>query len=272
MAAYGAWVIGTSAVLALMTWFVVRAWERRVSRELAGEREEVSALLASRNAAEAAKRAAEAQRVILLHEVNHRARNALAVAQSLVNLTLADQPELGQEVGARIGALAGAYGLLSENEWQGATMPEIVARALAAFSGPRLGAAGPPIRIAPACVQPLSMLLHELATNASKYGALSGGGQVRIAWRDTGDSIVLTWEETGGPRIAEEPRHAGVGTRVLDAIVGGQLEGSIARHWREAGLLVTVTMAQAALLADPCEEQSATPAAPRSSLPAGHDL
>jgi two-component sensor histidine kinase len=250
MTAYAAWAAGTASVLALCTWLVVRTWERRVIREVARERDELSALQAQRDAAEAAKRSADAQRVILLHEVNHRARNALTVAQSLVNLTLADDPGRGTEVSARIGALAGAYGLLSENEWQGASLPAIVSRALAAFAGPYVTAEGPPIRVGPACVQPLSMLLHELATNACKHGSLSTAGRVAIAWRESGEHVLLTWEETGGPPITDLPQREGVGSRVIEAVVGKQLDGQITREWKDSGLVVTVSMARETLLAN----------------------
>jgi two-component sensor histidine kinase len=251
MSAYAAWLAGASAVLALLTWLVVRDWGSRIARELARERAELAVLQAKRDAAEAAKHAAEAQHMILMHEVDHRARNALTVAQSLVHLTLADDPERSAEVSARIAALAGAHGLLAENAWEGATLPAIVSRALAAFSGPSIVADGPSLQVGPASVQPLSMLLHELATNAAKYGALSAGGRVDIDWRDVGEEVVLTWAETGGPRIAAAPERTGVGTRVIEAVVRTPLQGRISREWKESGLVMAVAMRRAALAAKP---------------------
>jgi two-component sensor histidine kinase len=249
MPAYLLWAGGAGLGLALLTWFAVRAYGRRVATELDVELRAQAVLQAERDAIDAERRNAEAQRMMLLHEVNHRARNALTVAQALVRLTHGGERGRGADVNARIAALAGAHDLLAENDWEGAELRQIAARSLAAFAGPSVVLAGDAVAVAAAAVQPLSMILHELATNAAKHGALSTGGRVDLSWRRTATDLAITWSESGGPSAAAGPARQGVGTRVTEALVRRQLGGNIRRDWRPEGLVTEVELPLARIAA-----------------------
>ena len=118
---------------------------------------------------------------------------------------------------------------------------------------------GPPVPLAPAAVQPFAMVLHELATNAAKHGALSApGGRLEVRWRAgrmAGDDglLRLRWAETGGPPLAGPPTRRGFGTRVIEATVRGQLGGAVERRWEPSGLVVEVAvpLARATAVAGP---------------------
>jgi two-component sensor histidine kinase len=121
--------------------------------------------------------------------------------------------------------------------------------------GPTVSLDGPPVALAPSAVQPLAMVLHELATNAAKHGALSTpGGRVEVRWtvgrRKGEDGLLrLRWAEAGGPPVAGPPARRGFGTRVVEATVGGQLGGSVERRWEPAGLAVEIAVPVARILA-----------------------
>ena len=141
--------------------------------------------------------------------------------------------------------------------------------AAAAAQGASVSLDGPPVPLAAAAVQPLAMLLHELATNAAKHGALSvPGGVVEVRWRagrSTGEDGMwrLRWAETGGPPIAGTPARRGFGTRVVEATVRGQLGGAVEQRWAPSGLVVEVAvpLARAVRDADADERSAAAPAA-----------
>ena len=214
-----------------------------------------------------ARRADEARQALLVREVDHRAKNALAVVQSVLRLTPAnDAQSFAAAVEARVAALARAHSLLAEGGWSGADLRTVAERELAAYSTPRRGATaaataavptlpeplvsldGPPLPLSPAAVQPFAMVLHELATNAAKHGALSApGGRVELRWRagrraEDDGRLRLLWAETGGPRLLAPPSHRGFGTRVIDNTVRGQLGGTVERRWEPSGLVVEVAV------------------------------
>ncbi|MBL6082440.1 PAS domain S-box protein [Belnapia sp. T18] len=204
-----------------------------------------------------ARKAAEEQRVILAREVDHRAKNVLAVVQSVLRLSPCDSPKaFVAAVEARVSALARVHSLLAENAWAGADLRSVAERELAAYTQPHVGTRGPGqgttslngpfVTLVAAAVQPMAMLLHELATNAAKYGAMSvPGGLVEVCWRlddaPTGDKILyLRWSERGGPPVQSSPARRGFGSRVIEATVRHQLGGTVERHWRLTGLVVEV--------------------------------
>jgi len=193
-----------------------------------------------------ARKEAEEQQALLAREVDHRAKNALAVVQSVVRLTRSERPaEFAEALEGRIAALARAHNLLAHGRWTGGGLRPLLEEELAAYlpSG-RVALAGPPVTLEPDAVQPLSLCLHELTTNAVKYGALCGPeGRVDIAWRLQEGSLVLVWTETGGPRVAAPPQRAGFGSRLLDAAVRGQLGGEAMLDWRESGLVCRLCIA-----------------------------
>jgi PAS domain S-box-containing protein len=206
------------------------------------------------------RREAEERQALLAREVDHRARNALAVAQSIVRLTRASSVDAHvRAVEGRIRALSRAHVLLSESRWQGADLARLVEEELAPYrlsGADRIVASGPEIVLQPATAQTFALALHELATNAAKYGALSGdSGQVRVTWVLRPGSVTLEWCETDGPAI-EPPREQGYGTRLITASIERQLGGRAVFEWHPQGLLCRLTVPRSGGL-DLHEPQSA---------------
>ena len=144
-----------------------------------------------------------------MREVDHRARNALSVVQSLVRLTCTPNPrDFAQAVEGRVAALARAHTLLAENQWRGADLRMVIEGELAAFRG---GAAivvtGPSVSLRAEAIQPLAMLMHELAANAPKHGALSlPEGQLDVSWQNDPESGVhLRWGRIGRAPRGQPP-------------------------------------------------------------------
>jgi PAS domain S-box-containing protein len=184
----------------------------------------------------------ETARNLLMREVDHRARNVLAVVHSLAQLTRADDLESYKTILAgRINALARAQTSLASRRWEGGRLEDVVREELEALC-PRdsIDVQGPEVGLSPEQVQPVSMLMHEMATNANKYGACSRvGGKVSVSWTLEDGQVTLVWRETGGPPVAP-PTREGFGS-VLKAGVVGQIKGAIKRTWDPAGLIVEVT-------------------------------
>ena len=192
------------------------------------------------------RKEAEERQAILAREVDHRARNALAVVQSIVRLTHANSTEnYKAAVEGRLGALARAHGLLSEFRWQGADLKRLIEDELAPYrtaDADKIIAVGPDVILQPASAQTLALAIHELATNAAKYGALSSSaGQIRLKWDLNHSGLRLEWTESGGPRVAP-PTARGYGTRVVTASVEGQLDGRAVFEWRSEGLRCTMSI------------------------------
>ncbi len=181
---------------------------------------------------------------LLVGEVDHRAKNMLAVVQSLVNLTKSDDPATFREaVSGRIRALGRAHDLLSDSRWEGVNLKKLVDEELAAFAneGKLARVAGPSLRLPPATAQSFGLVLHELATNALKYGALSvAGGRLELDWDiqtvESGQPMLrMTWREFGGPPVIP-PASTGFGSALIKSSVQ-QLEGDLALDWRETGIV-----------------------------------
>jgi PAS domain S-box-containing protein len=194
------------------------------------------------------QREAEARRDLLMRELDHRAKNALAVVHAAVRLTPREDAEsYATALEGRVRALARAHGLLAEGYWSGADLRALAEGELSPFlpqpgggAAPRAELSGPPMRLGPGAAQAVSMALHELATNATKYGALSvPEGRVRLTWRldEAAGRLVIAWEETGGPAIAGVPPRRGFGTRVLEGTIRRQLGGAVRQHWLPGGLV-----------------------------------
>ena len=209
------------------------------------------------------RREAEERRELLTQEVNHRARNALAIVQAILRLTNAATPaEFARLVEGRIAALARAQSLLAAERWAGAPLATLIADELAPFGGVvetgatrdgRFVLDGPPFRIHAEAVQALGMVFHELATNAAKHGALSvPAGRVTVAWIvDEAEAVLhLRWTEAGGPPPGL-PTRRGVGSRVIEATVTGQLGGSVERRWPDEGLICDIVLPLARTRAGP---------------------
>ena len=206
------------------------------------------------------RREAEQRRLLLMREVDHRAKNVLAVVQSVLRLTRRDRPESYMAaVEARVAALARAHTLLAEKGWVGADLRLLAERELAGCPPGALRLEGPPLAIAAGAVQPLAMVLHELATNAVKHGAASvPEGRIALAWRLEDGQLRLDWTERGGPRVAA-PAGRGFGTRMLEAVLRGQLGGTLDLSWPPEGLECRIALPAARVAAgtEPAQAQRA---------------
>jgi PAS domain S-box-containing protein len=201
----------------------------------------------------------EERQALLMREVDHRAKNVLAVVQAALRLTPRDDPHSYAEmVEGRVAALARAHSLLAEKRWTGAELAELLRTELQPFlsgegpapGAPRILVKGTALTVTPQAAQAIGMAMHELATNASKYGALSvPGGQVVLTWRLAEGELQLRWEERGGPPLAGPPPVSGFGTRVVEATLERQLGGTIRRAWRPEGLVMEANLPLASLQA-----------------------
>jgi PAS domain S-box-containing protein len=186
----------------------------------------------------------EEARSLLAREVDHRAKNALAVAEALIGLTKADSVDAyATAIRGRIAAIARAQSLLSQSRWNGADLEEVICDELASYAtGEQMKVSGPNLRCSPEAVQPLGLIFHELATNAAKHGALAKeGGHVVVSWERRPEHAVIYWEETGGRRL-QMPSRFGFGTTLLEQLVTHQLGGEIDRRWETAGLKVRLRL------------------------------
>ena len=187
---------------------------------------------------------AEERQNLLAREVDHRAKNALALAQSIVRLTRGDDVKAYvQSVEGRINALARVHTVLSLSSWQGAEIRRLVDEELAPYSlGNRISLSGPEVQLRPATAQTLALALHELVTNSAKYGALSSqSGRLSVSWEDSTGLLRLSWEEKGGPPV-QEPISRGFGTRSVIASIESQLGGKADFDWRPEGLLCVLSV------------------------------
>jgi two-component sensor histidine kinase len=201
------------------------------------------------------RKESEVRQVLLAREVDHRAKNALAIVQSIVRLTRADSmPAYVAAVEGRITALSRAHTVLSHSRWQGADLTGLVEEELAPYRsdrGDRIATDGPAVSLQPASAQTLTLALHELATNAVKYGALSAmSGRLKVSWELKPSTLVVHWEESGGPR-ARKPTQLGFGTRIIVASVEGQLGGQAKFQWGDGGLHCILTIPRGEKIGQP---------------------
>ena len=184
------------------------------------------------------RRETEERQGLLAREVDHRARNALAVIQSIIRLTRArNVDDYIHTVEGRIKALARAHTLLSDSRWRGADLGTLVADELAPYrAGDKIRINGANISLLPATAQGIALALHELATNAAKHGALSSlKGTLSLTWHMQDDVLMLSWLEEGGPRI-KAPASRSFGLKVIRASIEQQLGGEAHFDWNPKGL------------------------------------
>lgn len=179
---------------------------------------------------------------VLLREIDHRAKNALAMVQGIVRLSRSDDAaNYSRSVLGRVDALAQAHVILSDHEWRDVPLGRIVASATAPYGATRTSSDGPVLHIGVAQVQPLVLLFHELLTNAAQHGGLSAeAGTVALKWQTEGDNVVIELSELGGPPPPDD-RKPGYGMKMVDAFVGRQLRGTIERGWHRRGLTTRVS-------------------------------
>ena len=187
------------------------------------------------------RKEAEERLRLLAREVDHRANNLLTVVQGLVQLDISqDVPTFRASLLGRISALGHTHRLLSENRWTGASLERLITEELRPYSEGdrvRVRCSDPDALLSPIVAQSVAMALHELATNAAKYGALSvPTGSVRVSCARTApDRMGLVWVETGGPRV-EPPSHSGVGLAVITRAIAGVTGGVARLDWLPGGL------------------------------------
>jgi PAS domain S-box-containing protein len=182
----------------------------------------------------------------LAREAEHRSKNLLANVQAMVNLSQADAvADLKKAIGGRIHALANVHSLFVATRWIGAELSTIAGHELAPYStggDKRVRIDGPQVLLEPDIAQAVAVTLHELATNAAKYGALStANGHIDLKWsHEANGRLKLRWIETGGPTV-EPPTRRGFGRRVIEQMIA-QLKGESRFDWRAEGLVCEITL------------------------------
>jgi PAS domain S-box-containing protein len=182
---------------------------------------------------------------LLMREVNHRSKNLLAVVQSVASQTASrgDPSDFVARFGERLQGLSASHDLLVRNSWEGVGLAELILSQLSHFRdliGKRITLSGPPLQLRAAAAQSLGMALHELATNAGKYGSLAGAeGGLSITWSRHGEDwaqrISITWEESGGPAVKPASRR-GFGTLLITEVTSVALEAEIRLELPASGL------------------------------------
>jgi PAS domain S-box-containing protein len=195
------------------------------------------------------RKRAEEQQTTMVAELNHRVKNILAIVQSVAAQTMRSSGSLASFTDAftgRLRALAIAHDILTETRWIGIGLSELLIAVLAPYRSPdgtRVSISGPAVLLTAHAVVPLSMVLHEMATNAAKYGALSTRqGNIEITWQLSGaidKSIELVWQERGGPKIAAASSD-GFGTKLIDRVISHDLDGSTKIDFDPAGARWTI--------------------------------
>lgn len=194
-------------------------------------------------AAQAMLEASEARQRLLVNEMSHRVKNTLATVLSIATLTGRSAQSLEaftEGFQDRIVALAKTHDLLTGQGWDFADLREILECELTPFGDSgvrRLTLSGEPVRLDAAAAVDVALIVHELATNAAKYGAYAANGALEISWAvDPDQRVVLDWTESGGP-VVVEPARTGFGSRLIQSLLKGRLAGDFAVDYRKAGLV-----------------------------------
>lgn len=231
-----------------------RFWASGEMMQLKDEKDELVGLVKILRDRTEQREQAERQR-LLMHELNHRIKNTLSVVQAIVTQSLrnvATLEEAAEILQSRICAYAKAHDLLVQQDWVGASLRTIVEAAVSnmgyADSG-RIMTTGPEIQLSPQAALSLSLVFHELMTNAAKYGALSNdNGVIEVEWRHTRingtDCLVASWREVGGPPVLE-PKEAGFGSRLIRSSL--RAFGDLTLAYEPSGLVLEVTMLRSKL-------------------------
>jgi two-component sensor histidine kinase len=182
---------------------------------------------------------------LLTREINHRAKNMLSVVDAISHQIAARNPEdFAQRFSERIQALSINQDLLIRNEWKGVEIEDLVRAQLAHFAdviGSRITVQGPKLLLRGASAQAIGLALHELSTNAGKYGALSTeAGRVDIRWECDGDTLTMSWTERDGPPVSA-PERRGFGTIVMKVMAERSLSGTVQLDYARSGLIWHLT-------------------------------
>jgi PAS domain S-box-containing protein len=189
----------------------------------------------------------EQHSAMIAQEAEHRTKNILATVQATVSLSRSDTTDgLKRAIEGRIQSLAKLHDLFFKSRWTGAELSSIAAQELTPYRGEglaRVRIEGPRVLLAPNTAQAVAVTLHELATNAIKYGSLSvPDGRVEVTWSHATDGpLILHWTESGGPP-AKKPTRKGFGTSVIERMIREQLKGEIQLHWGTEGLACEIVL------------------------------
>jgi PAS domain S-box-containing protein len=191
------------------------------------------------------RKAHEEQVQLLMREINHRAKNLLSLVQAIARQAAAREPEdFIERFSERVRALAANQDLLVWNAWQGVDVGDLVRAQLAHFAdlvGSRIAVHGPKLRLNAVAAQAVGLALHELATNAGKYGAMSvDASRVDVWWRLDGDTFVMGWTERNGPPVSP-PDRRGFGSTVVDSMAKRTLDGEVQLDYAPSGLVWHLT-------------------------------
>jgi len=193
------------------------------------------------------RKRSETQISLLAREAEHRTKNILATVQATVHLTQSETIDgLKSAIEGRIQALANVHALFVQSRWEGANLRNLVTQELSPYCQDveaRARIEGPDLLLEPYAAQTIAITLHELATNAAKYGALSvPDGRVHVAWSGGEKAhLILRWTETGGPLVTS-PTRKGFGTRVMERMIREQLKGKMQFEWRADGLVCEIVL------------------------------
>jgi two-component sensor histidine kinase len=190
--------------------------------------------------------ARQRQQTTMMQELNHRVKNTLATVQSLSRMTFKNSRDIKaceEAFSARLMALSTTHNLLTQSAWSGVELHELLATELRPFqASPRVSFDGPSVTLTSKIAVALGMALHEMATNAVKYGAWRGNeGTIRIRWSVQDDKLILNWRERCGRRI-EAPTRSGFGSRLLQQTIVYELQGSVETVYTEDGLHAVFTI------------------------------
>ncbi|MBU1325628.1 MAG: PAS domain-containing protein [Alphaproteobacteria bacterium] len=188
----------------------------------------------------------ERRQKLLINELNHRVKNTLATVQSIAALTArraTSVEEFGAQFQARLMALSETHNLLTAQGWEQATLRDLIAKEMRPYSPDQFRLQGPDVMMAAPQALAMGMIIHELATNAAKHGALSvDGGSVVVAWSEPGADgrHSLDWIERDGPAVSAPTRN-GFGSRLIATSVKGDLDGEAEMDWLKTGLHARLT-------------------------------
>jgi PAS domain S-box-containing protein len=196
------------------------------------------------------RKKAEEQRDLLLRELEHRIKNTLATVQAIAGQTFRDvEANARQTFEARLRTLSNAHMTLTAENWRSVTLRDLIVSTLAPVVAGQshFSAAGPHLRVEPKSAVALSMAVHELCTNAIKYGALSvAGGHVTIVWEITADRFRLRWQERGGPAVSA-PERKGFGSLMIERALAVQIDGEVTIDYAESGVVCSIDAPLAAV-------------------------
>lgn len=212
-------------------------WENNSTLVIDSDNRPLGLLSISRDVT--ARRAFDERRELLIHELNHRVKNTLALVQALAQQSFrptANATEAPANFEGRLRTLAAAHDLLTREQWEGVTLAELVRAATSALGADRMSASGPAMTVTPKAAVALAMAIHELGTNAIKYGALSNSeGHVDVAWSTSGNEFILEWREHGGPPVSM-PITRGFGVRMIERVLASDIGGSVKIEFLGDGL------------------------------------